>query len=188
MNLRERYAAIEAKTAAFSAAAGIACPPGCGECCEAVDFAVSRAEADAVAEYLAARPALLERFLAQPPHVGKTRCPLYDAENAAAHCTVYEARPLLCRTFAFAAHRDKRGDTEYAPCRRFRETEEGEARVEAAKAGHREGKLPALPVLPDEAVEIAAGEAGGEAMQMGPAVMAAVERVELRRRLSAGNG
>lgn len=181
MVLRERYEAIEAKTAAFSRETGVGCPPGCGECCEGIDFLVSRPEAERVAEFLLDHPALLERFRAQPiAESGKAPCPLYDAANPAAHCTVYEARPLLCRTFAFAAHRDKSGALTYAPCHRFREDAALAAKLPAASDAVRAGRV-ALPILPDESMTVWALDPGGEALPMGPAIVRALDRLELRR-------
>src|SRR4051794_39971717 len=138
MTLANKYSVIEGKTAAFSAATGIACPAGCGECCEAIDFGVSRPEAEEVAAFLLDHPQALARFEAReiedPRELGrKVSCPLYDAENGAAHCTVYEARPLLCRTFAFSGHREKEGGVVYAPCHKFRDDPAMLSRVDRAR-------------------------------------------------------
>ena len=184
--LREQYEAIEAKTAAFSRETGVGCPAGCGQCCEAIDFLVSRPEAESVAAFLLSNERALERFLAQPideraiADAGKVPCPLYDAENLAAHCTVYEARPLLCRTFAFAAHRDKTGALAYAPCHRFRDDPAIAAKLPAASEGVRAGRI-ALPVLPDESVGVWSLDPGGDALPMGPAVRRALEHLQLKR-------
>lgn len=184
-NLEETYEAIERKTSAFSRETGIACPPGCGECCTAIDFAVSRPEADAVAEFLLDHPAALARFESLPIEDArvlerKVVCPLYDTENGAAHCSVYEARPLLCRTFAFSAHREKEGGVVYVPCHRFRDLEDLAPRVEHARVESRAGRGPALPILPDEAMAIWSS-ASGESLPMGPAVARALDMLRLRR-------
>lgn len=182
--LAEQYERIERETAAFSRETGVACPAGCGECCTAIDFPVSRPEAERVAEFLLDHPEVLARFLAQeiaPPDAGKVSCPLYDAENAAAHCTVYEARPLLCRSFAFAAHREKDGTPAYAPCRKFREDAALAARVDAAKARVRAGRAPRLPIFPDESLAIRALDPSGNSLPMGPAVTRALELARYRR-------
>ncbi len=183
--LEETYEAIERKTAAFSRETGIVCPTGCGECCTAIDFAVSRPEADAVAVFLLDHPAALARFESLPIEDArvlehKVVCPLYDTENGAAHCSVYEARPLLCRTFAFSAHREKEGGVVYAPCHRFRDLAELAPRVEHARAESRAGRGPALPILPDEAMAIWSG-AGVETLPLGPAVAQALDMLRMRR-------
>ena len=118
----------------------------------------------------------------------KVSCPLYDAENGAAHCTVYSARPLLCRTFAFSAHREKDGGVVYAPCHKFREDAGLAPRVENARVDSRAGRGPALPILPDESMTIwALDPAGGsEALPMGPAVRRALDVLRLRRSYGSG--
>ncbi len=179
--LKTHYARIEAETSAFSRETGISCPRGCGECCTKIDFLVSRPEADEVAAFLVAHPPLLERFLSQPISGEKGPCPLYDAENAGAHCTVYPARPLLCRTFAFAAHREKTGRTVYAPCHKFRDDPALASRVEAVRTNH-----PTLPILPDDSLTIWSLDPAGNPKPMGPAVRDAVEALLLRRSLERG--
>ena len=47
---------------------------------------------------------------------GRVGCPLYN-DNSPYHCTVYEARPLVCRMFAFSAVRDKLGYSAFSVCR-----------------------------------------------------------------------
>ena len=189
--LDEQYAAIEEKTAAFGGATGIGCPPGCGECCTAIDFPVSRPEARRVAEFLLATPPALERFesrpIEDPRRLGrKVSCPFYDADNGEAHCTVYVARPLLCRTFAFSARREKDGVAAYAPCHRFRETPESEARVARARDESRAGCGPALPILPDESMVVWSLDPCGpiDVMPMGPAVASEVAVLAMRRAFS----
>lgn len=188
MPLRAQYERIESQTAAFSRATGISCPSGCGECCETIDFAVSSPEAERVAEFLLdERPDLLAKFEAGPVHgfeAGKVRCPFYDPDNLAAHCTVYEARPLLCRAFAFSGHRGKDG-VKYAPCHRFRETPEGNALVEKVQADTRAGRTPALPILSDEWLVVwSLDPASRDALPMGPSVRRALESLRMRRSLT----
>ncbi|HVO31852.1 MAG TPA: YkgJ family cysteine cluster protein [bacterium] len=190
MSLPDTYRAIEAKTAAFSRETGIGCPPGCGECCTAIDFAISAPEAELVAEFLLAHPDALVRFESREIEDArvlkrKVSCPLYDAENLAAHCTVYDARPLLCRTFAFAAHREKDGGVVYAPCHKFRDDPAQAARVEEARAASRAGKGPALPILPDESLSVWALDpsGAGNGAPIGPAVRDALERLRFRHSL-----
>ena len=181
--LVDHYERIERETGAFSRESGVTCPPGCGVCCTAIDFGVSRPEAARVAEFLLDHPAILDRFLAQPiaePDAGKVQCPLYDAENLAAHCTVYEARPLLCRTFAFAAHREKDGQLAYAPCRKFHEDAALDARVASAKDAVRAGRTK-LPILPDDAMLLTSIDPSGSTLPMGPAVLRELELIRFRR-------
>ena len=191
MSLKNKYEVIEGKTSAFSRATGISCPAGCGECCTAIDFGVSRPEADDVAAFLLDHPEPLARFEAReiedPRELGrKVSCPLYDAENGAAHCTVYEARPLLCRTFAFSAHREKDGGVVYAPCHKFRDDVALAPRVDRAREDSRAGRGPALPILPDEGLELWSGDPTGESLPMGPAVRAALGALRMKRAYAGG--
>jgi Fe-S-cluster containining protein len=103
MSVRARYAELCAKVDAFFAKAhaaspgegGITCHAGCSECCRR-RFSVTRLEAEAIEELLAALPddrraALAERALRGDPGV----CPALDADG---RCAVYAARPLICRS------------------------------------------------------------------------------------------
>jgi len=72
------------------------CAAGCHACC-APGLSVSRVEALALADHLAARPEVARAALAlerDDPH-GGARCALLSAEG---ECVVYEARPVVCRT------------------------------------------------------------------------------------------
>jgi len=72
------------------------CAAQCHACC-APDLTVTRVEADTIREYLIAHPEIvstLEMLAHDHPHHG-TRCALLDAEG---RCSIYEARPLICRS------------------------------------------------------------------------------------------
>lgn len=76
--------------------AEISCAEGCHSCC-APDLSVTRVEADAIRAHLERRPELIESLRALAganPHRGQ-RCSLLDAEG---RCSIYEARPLICRS------------------------------------------------------------------------------------------
>jgi hypothetical protein len=75
-------------------------------------------EAAAIAAFLADRDRAAAWSLAGSGagSTGGQSCPLYAADTPW-HCTVYEARPLVCRLFAFSAVRDKRGQSSFALCR-----------------------------------------------------------------------
>ena len=114
--LAELYRRADEAVAAFCAGSGLACPHGCGTCCEGFVPDVMPIEAAAVAAFLADKDKAAAWSLAGS---GLTQsCPLYAADTPW-HCTVYEARPLVCRLFAFSAVRDKRGQSSFALCRRM---------------------------------------------------------------------
>jgi len=85
----------------------------------------SRPEAAYLAAFLAASDpsrayALAASGLEAVRRVGadgavRSGCPLY-AGDTPYHCTVYEARPLICRMFAFSAVRNKSGFPEFSLC------------------------------------------------------------------------
>jgi uncharacterized protein len=130
--LAELYRRADEAVAAFCAGSGLACPHGCGTCCEGFVPDVMPLEAAAVAAFLAGKDKAAAWSLAGAgSHVpgdpdlavrGQSSadrgqsCPLYAADTPW-HCTVYEARPLVCRLFAFSAVRDKRGQSSFALCR-----------------------------------------------------------------------
>lgn len=65
------------------------CDAGCGDCCGPVP--VTDAELSAVKRHMA-------RYRVQAVDRGRWTCPFYDGR-----CTVYEARPVLCRLFGHTA-------------------------------------------------------------------------------------
>jgi Fe-S-cluster containining protein len=107
--MNAEYGALVAKVDAFTTAAeqrraaDLACRSGCSACCEAW-LSVSAVEASEIREALAALPLAqrrevrargereLRREAEQEP---SARCALLDDEG---RCSVYESRPLVCRT------------------------------------------------------------------------------------------
>jgi Fe-S-cluster containining protein len=132
VSLAELYQRADEAVAAFCAGSGLACPHGCGTCCEGFVPDVMPLEAAAVAAYLAEKDKAAAWSLAgnSPEASGAPdlavrgqssadrgqSCPLYAADTPW-HCSVYEARPLVCRLFAFSAVRDKRGQSSFSLCR-----------------------------------------------------------------------
>ena len=131
--LAELYRRVDGAVAAFCAGSGLACPQGCGTCCEGFVPDVMPLEAAGVAAFMADRDSATAWTLAGAlsgdggdqagtqsgsgfEAKGGQSCPLYAADTPW-HCTVYEARPLVCRLFAFSAVRDKRGQSSFALCR-----------------------------------------------------------------------
>ncbi|MFH2113344.1 MAG: YkgJ family cysteine cluster protein [Spirochaetota bacterium] len=112
--LAELYHRADEAVSAFCAGSGLVCPHGCGTCCEGFVPDVMPIEAAAVAAFLADKDKAAAWTLAGSGW-GQS-CPLYAADSPW-HCTVYEARPLVCRLFAFSAVRDKRGQSSFALCR-----------------------------------------------------------------------
>jgi Fe-S-cluster containining protein len=112
------YETIEHDTQLFCFENSIACGPGCGTCCEHFIPDVTNTEARLVAAYLLFVKkdlALLDK-LANFDEQCEGPCPLYDFDNPH-HCTVYEARPLICRLFGACASQDKNGSAVFRRCR-----------------------------------------------------------------------
>jgi Fe-S-cluster containining protein len=116
---REQRAFLEG---AASRGATLACPPGCGSCCEPFVPDILPAEAAFIAAWLleneaglAARAAAWtdEARPASPP------CPFFRRESPSAHCSIYPARPLVCRLFGAAGTRDREGRASFRPCARM---------------------------------------------------------------------
>jgi Fe-S-cluster containining protein len=66
------------------------CDTGCGDCCGPVP--VTDAELSAVKRHMA-------RYRVKPKNNGEWTCPFYDGK-----CTIYEARPNLCKLFGHTAN------------------------------------------------------------------------------------
>jgi len=98
----------------FAAASGLGCPGGCRDCC-AHDKPEDTALAALPAAWWALRSGLYDKVAAAEPGG-----PCVFFEPAAPRpCSVYPARPLICRLFAFAGSRDKHGLPRFTPCRRM---------------------------------------------------------------------
>lgn len=111
MSSLDEYAALVHKVDTFARAVGatraadLACREGCDACCH-VHLSVSEVEAATIRRYLdsldeEARAAIAERARAntEMPESEAPRCAFLDGEGA---CSIYSARPLVCRTQGLA--------------------------------------------------------------------------------------
>ncbi|MDD4007932.1 MAG: YkgJ family cysteine cluster protein [Sphaerochaetaceae bacterium] len=116
--VEEVYADLQKGSDAFIEKYSIHCPAGCGTCCEHFLPDITEAEALEVAVYLVFIKKdyeLIEKIRntssrTQPP------CPLYNPDSPY-HCTVYQARPLICRLFGACASSDKNGTPVFRKCK-----------------------------------------------------------------------
>lgn len=181
--LEELYARADEAVRRFQDAAGLSCPFGCGSCCEGFVPDILPAEAEYLAAYLAvAEPerayALAASGLEAAAYPGgRLGCPLYRPDTPY-HCSVYEARPLICRLFAFSAVRDKRGEPSYSLCRLMPDATVAPGLRRAAGEGLRAfGSVPA-PVMADFGSEAAAlCPAGGERGPLPERLEAALSKI-----------
>jgi Fe-S-cluster containining protein len=158
------YARADKAVSAFQATSGLACPFGCGSCCEAFVPDILPLEAEYLAAFLAFKDAgrayaLAARGLEERLREdGRRGCPLY-ADDTPYHCTVYEARPLICRLFAFSAVRDKRGEPSFALCKLMPKPAidlgDESAGVRPAGLEVRQARAEDAPLLPDYGGELA---------------------------------
>jgi uncharacterized protein len=95
------YQAILAKVDAFASdvsrrrAADLRCRPGCDHCCQ-VELSVCSLEAQAIGRCLAALPdAARQAIRDRARAAARGRCVMLGADGT---CTIYEARPTVCRT------------------------------------------------------------------------------------------
>lgn len=111
---RRRLPVIDAKVSERAAAIKRTfpfwpCAKGCDHCCRSLPHLplVSAPEWERLTSAIEALPtatraAVLAR-IREPAH-GKVICPLLDRERGA--CLVYEARPVVCRSYGFYSERD----------------------------------------------------------------------------------
>lgn len=175
------YQRTDSAVAGFSDASGVSCSFGCGTCCEGFVPDILPLEAAYIAAFIALtdRPrafALAAGGLeARRRDDGRLGCPLY-ADDRDHHCTVYEARPLICRMFAFSATRDKHGAPSFSVCKSgYSATGVRSAKGDALTEAF--GTAP--PVMADMGCELASiePESSGDRKALPDALVEALSRV-----------
>jgi Fe-S-cluster containining protein len=141
--LYELYANLDDAIASWQRASGLGCPQGCGACCARYEPAVLPLEGMAVAAYVERTRNSTAVLEAASPQEG-AGCVFNDPDSPL-HCTVYPARPLECRLFAFSGVRDKHGEPLFRLCRDMSGPERRTLDASALRA--RYGVLP--PLMPD---------------------------------------
>jgi len=115
------HAEADRQTRAFAERTGIACPPGCGQCCLSPHVETTVADLLPLAEHVVQTgraDEILDRIDAAGA-ADDSRCALYDAgvdNPTRGRCSMYAHRPTLCRLFGFAGRRDADGRPEFSPC------------------------------------------------------------------------
>ncbi|HKL59038.1 MAG TPA: YkgJ family cysteine cluster protein [Sphaerochaeta sp.] len=117
-SLATLYDQIEMETSRFCFEHSIACGPGCGTCCEHFMPDITALEARLVAAYLLLikKDTALIYKLVDAKSATSGPCPLYQSDSPY-HCSVYPARPLICRLFGVCANGDKSGNGVFRRCR-----------------------------------------------------------------------
>lgn len=145
--LRSVYRSLEEHTDRWSVKSGVSCPSGCGYCCTGFTPDVLPVEAEYLALFLIEeRPDLLDRAVGKAPNQ-QTQCLFYDP-GSSFHCTVYEARPLVCRLFAWAGTTGKTDSVKYVPCGKMLGVSAMSADAAAGKVGR--VKVPVMGVYAEK--------------------------------------
>lgn len=125
--MQQIFDEADAETSQYGQAMGLSCPPGCGSCCETPDIEAT------VLEFLpfAIRcweDGSLEAWLQKLQENPSPLCPFFQPiipSSAKGRCLNYDARPLICRLFGYAARRGKTGGLEHVACNVQRKLDEG---------------------------------------------------------------
>ena len=115
-DLESLYSTIQEQIRGFRDCSNLACPDGCGKCCDHADTEVFPLEAELVAGYiLESHPLTIEDLASRVGDENRVECVFYDRE-ARLHCMVYPARPLICRSYGDYGIRDKIGTLYFDLC------------------------------------------------------------------------
>lgn len=109
---------LENRTEAFTEfqkASKLACPPGCGKCCENPDIHCSPYELLPMA-YQLLDAGLADQYLKLAFENKDKSCVFYENNK----CSQYKFRPYVCRSFAVAA-RHKKDQIEFSICKILKE-------------------------------------------------------------------
>ena len=177
------YRAADQEIDAFQRATGLACPTGCGTCCETQTPFVRISDMAEIAEAHVAR-GIAEATLERARAAGAAQpCAIYEPGRMPGGCTEYELRPILCRLFGFGAVRDKHGAAALAACRVHKQA----VPDAAARAIAHVAAGGAAPMIADwqAAADAHADDADPRLLPINLALAAALERALLRADLAA---
>lgn len=163
----------------------ISCPEGCGSCCEPFIPDILPVEARYLAAHLLReRPELAERVADWPSELGSVPpCPFYDRARSGGHCSVYRARPLICRLFGFSSLRDREGLESFALCKRMPSRQGARSWTGTALRAELGACLPDMADFGSRVVALIPAEAGDRAL-LTDALPPAVRSLSLVMRLS----
>jgi Fe-S-cluster containining protein len=188
--VRAIYRRLDRRIAAFRRRSGLACLPGCGECCRSTEVEATVLELLPLALELYRQGRAEEVLGRLRSSSAPERCLLASERplgRFGGHCTEYSRRPLLCRLFGFAAMENREGRPELVACGLIRKAEP--IKIRRAAAGVTEGK-PAAPLMRDYTLAVYRLEPvlGSGALPINAALRQALERVALRLELGGRGG
>jgi len=178
------YRSIDRKIARLQHAASIACPEGCGACCETSHIEATILEALPLAEAVFdfGQEENILQLVEDKLFRSDLTCALYLQDPAKAglgRCRYYETRPLLCRLFGFSARRNRLDELEFSTCRCIRERSPDS--LQRAQIGVSAGLR--VPVFQDSFMRIAAlnPDIGFQLRPINLAIKEAIEYLYWRR-------
>lgn len=119
MNLKALYTEVDTEIDNFQKQSKLSCIEGCGSCCERFMPYLESAQALVLALFLIEnKPDSIDAIINSKAQF----CPLYNPHSNY-HCTVYEARPLICRMFGFCGVLNKNEEKSFSLCFRKKELE-----------------------------------------------------------------
>ena len=149
----EIYLGLDRAVAEFAARTGLACPSGCGRCCNSEKVEATVLECIPLAFELF-RTAQAESIIKRlEENSGEHRCVLYRPDFTEAGlwgCSQYRHRAVICRLFGFAGNRDRDGIPRLAMCRVMKESGGNDAPCLAA------ADLSAMPLFSDAGLAVTA--------------------------------
>ncbi len=172
------YDQIEEETSRFCFEYAIACGPGCGTCCEHFMPDITALEARLVAAYLLLvnKDNALIGKMVDATIATTGPCPLYRYDSPY-HCSVYPARPLICRLFGVCASGDKEGNGVFRRCR-FNEEETMPLRLDFG---------PEVPVMQDYAYALRALDSSATEVALLPkAILEQLEQLSFLAAMLSG--
>lgn len=116
-SIDEFYGNIQSKQNEWYEKSKFFCPDGCGECCRNFEPDILESEALYMAAWIIENnPDLAEKICRGEFPFERNGCRFWD-EQSAYHCTIYGARPSICRFFGASGTLGKNGDSVFKPCK-----------------------------------------------------------------------
>ena len=116
--IQEAYERISNEQAVWYEKTKFFCPEACGECCRNFEPDLLEGEALFMAAWLIEnQPEVAEKVAnGEFPFPQNKGCRFWN-EKADYHCTIYGARPFICRLFGGCGNRGKSGEVVFKPCK-----------------------------------------------------------------------
>jgi Fe-S-cluster containining protein len=184
------YRRLDRKLTAFRRRSGLACLPGCGECCRSTEVEATVLELLPLALDLCRRGKAEETLDRLRDGGEPERCLLFSElplGRFGGHCTAYSRRPLLCRLFGFSTVENREDRPELVACRLVRASDP--ARTGNAAAAAAQGRM-AAPLMRDFSLAVYRLDPvlGSGALPINAALHQALERVALSLGLAGRGG